>query len=61
MLILRRHMLSCLIEELTLHRGDMGHRILPVEIWGIIFEFATACPEEWESGTRERTLSNGLS
>ena len=32
----------------------MGHRILPVEIWGIIFNFATACPEEWEFGTRER-------
>jgi len=32
----------------------MGHRILPVEIWGMIFEFSTACPEEWELGTRER-------
>jgi len=32
----------------------MGHRILPVEIWGIIFGFATACPEEWEFSTRER-------
>ena len=36
------------------HRGAMGHRILPVEIWGMIFEFSTACPEEWELGTRER-------
>ena len=32
----------------------MGHRILPVEIWGIIFKLATACPEEWEFGTRVR-------
>jgi len=31
----------------------MRHRLLPVEIWGIIFGFATACPEEWEFGTRE--------
>jgi len=52
--ILRHHTLRCLIPELTLHRGDMGHRILPVEIWKMIFEFATACPEEWEFNTWER-------
>ena len=52
--ILRHHTLRCLIPELALHRGDMGHRILPVEIWKMIFEFATACPEEWEFSTWER-------
>ena len=57
MFILRHHTLRCLIAELTLHRGDMGHRILPVEIWGIIFEFATTCPEEWEFGTRGRRMA----
>ena len=36
--------------------------MLPVKIWGITFEFATACPEEWELGTRERhgALYNSL-
>ena len=32
----------------------MGQHILPVEIFGMIFEFATACTEEWQFGMWER-------
>jgi len=38
------------MEELTLRSSDMDQRILPIELWEIIFELATACAEEWEFG-----------
>jgi len=42
------------MEELTLRSSDMDQRILPIELWEIIFELATACAEEWEFGHRNR-------
>ena len=44
-----------LMEELTLRSSDMGQPSLPIELWEIILESATACAEEWEFGHWHRS------
>src|SRR5258708_26391167 len=40
--------------ELTLDRGNMD---LPIELWVLIFEVATALPEEWAFGSWRSHIS----
>ena len=35
----------------------MAQHILPIELWLVIFELATTCPEEWEFGGIERSMT----
>ena len=42
--------------RMTLPRNDMDQYILPIELWVIIFEFTTACVEEWEFVRMERSM-----
>ena len=42
--------------RMTLHSRDMDQYILPTELWVVIFEFTTACAEEYEFGRMERSM-----
>lgn len=43
--------------RITLHRRDMDQYSFPIELWVVIFEFTTACAEEWEFGRMERSMT----